>query len=56
MNHNHFHSETFTKISSDIHISAMQLTVSTVYLNKAEKAAAKTTVKLLSKLRKNKNL
>ncbi len=50
MNHNH--SETLTRISPDIHISAMQLTVSTIYLDKAAKAAAK----LASKSRENEDL
>ena len=34
-------SETFTRISSDINNNAMQLTISTVFLDKAAKAAAK---------------
>src|SRR5437762_5510433 len=36
-------SETFTRISSDINNNAMQLTISTVFLDKAAKAAAKQT-------------
>jgi hypothetical protein len=34
-------SETFTRISSDINNNAMQLIVSTVFLDKTTKAAAK---------------
>ena len=36
-------SETLTRISSDINNNAMQLTISTVFLDKAAKAAAKQT-------------
>ncbi len=56
MNHNHPHPETPTKIPPDIHTSAMQLTVPTVYLDKAEKAAAKAAAKLASRSREDGDL